>query len=133
MASAHLHSMTPPKETKTISVIGLDDFNRKHLESLPDADHYNILEGISHDALKDYPHRSIKSLLDTVRENLRGQQVDALVTWWDFPGTLMRAILNDEFGFPGPGLEEMLRCEHKYWSRREQRAAIPEAVPDFQA
>jgi biotin carboxylase len=40
-------------------------------------------------------------------------------------------ILSHEHGLPSPSLESVLRCEHKYWSRREQAASIPECVPDF--
>lgn len=32
-----------------------------------------------------------------------------------------------------PSLESVLRCEHKYWARINQREAVPECTPDFQA
>ena len=30
-----------------------------------------------------------------------------------------------------PSLESLVKCEHKYWSRLEQRASVPECVPAF--
>ena len=57
--------------------------------------------------------------------------VDAVVGYWDFPVTSMMPILCREFGLPSASLEAILKCEHKYWSRLEQQAALPEAVPAF--
>src|SRR6056297_2878154 len=34
---------------------------------------------------------------------------------------------------PGGMPEAVGRCEHKYWSRLEQRGVVPEYVPRFQA
>jgi biotin carboxylase len=44
---------------------------------------------------------------------------------------MMASILSAERGLPAPSLTSLLKCEHKYWSRLEQQAAVPEVVPRF--
>src|SRR5690606_33766575 len=34
---------------------------------------------------------------------------------------------------PAPSLTSLLKCEHKYWSRLEQAASVPDHVPGFAA
>jgi biotin carboxylase len=45
----------------------------------------------------------------------------------------MCPILRRRFDHPGPTVEAALKCEHKYWSRVEQKKAAPDVVPDFAA
>jgi hypothetical protein len=45
----------------------------------------------------------------------------------------MVPILARRFGLPAPSMEAVLKCEHKYWSRLEQREVIPDHIPRFQA
>ncbi|ATL32544.1 hypothetical protein KY5_7526 [Streptomyces formicae] len=57
--------------------------------------------------------------------------VDAITGYWDFPVSTMVPILAREYGTRATDLTSIVKCEHKYWSRLEQRAAAPEAVPAF--
>ena len=59
--------------------------------------------------------------------------VDAIVTHWDFPTSVLGPVLATERGLPAPSLTSLLKCEHKYWSRLEQRRCVPEVVPGFVA
>lgn len=118
-------------EKKQIFVLGLDKFNRGQLEVLPNAANYDFHEALPTERLETYRGRSIDQILKEAREGLKNRKVDALITWWDFPCTLLLGKLNDELGFEGLTLECALRCEHKYWSRCEQVKVIPEAVPEF--
>jgi hypothetical protein len=43
----------------------------------------------------------------------------------------MAPIIRSRYGLPGPSLESVLGCEHKYWARRLQKETAPEMVPDF--
>ncbi len=56
-----------------------------------------------------------------------------VTSFFDFPGTMIAAILAERFGLPGPPLESLFKCEHKYWSRLEQAAIAAEHVPRFAA
>ncbi len=123
--------MTNPTEKPNVFVIGLDEFNRKLIEALPEADGFILREAVSWHSLKAYGEQSAESILAEARENLAGERVAALVTWWDFPGTLFLALLCGQYGFRGPSFDAVMRCEHKYWSRIEQAKAIPEAIPPF--
>lgn len=72
-------------------------------------------------------------LLHSAREELPsfGGSVDAILSHWDFPTSILAPILSAEYGIPSPRLETLLTCEHKYWSRLEQSQVIPECVPPF--
>ncbi|MEX2374829.1 MAG: D-alanine--D-alanine ligase, partial [Dehalococcoidia bacterium] len=52
---------------------------------------------------------------------------------WDFPTSTILPILRAHCGLPGPSLETVLKCEHKYWSRLEQQKVIPDHIPRFAA
>lgn len=123
--------MSPKQEKQQIFVLGLDDFNRRQLEALPGSEQYDFHEALPTERLKAYTGQHIDSVLKEARETLKAHKVDALITWWDFPCTLLLGKLNDDLGFEGLTLEHALRCEHKFWSRRLQAAVIPEAVPEF--
>jgi hypothetical protein len=72
-------------------------------------------------------------LLGLARERLRAFEgsIDGIIAFFDFPVTTILPILCREFGLPGPSLESVLKCEHKYWSRLEQQQVAPNAVPQF--
>src|SRR5699024_7428044 len=57
-------------------------------------------------------------------------KIDAIIGFWDFPVSTILPILRERFGLPGASLSEIVMCEHKYWSRLEQRKVINE-VPGF--
>lgn len=120
---------------KNVFVIGLDDFNREQLESLPDAGLYRIHELLSHEEIKSYGKISFDEMLARAEERLdqSPESADAIITWWDFPATSLQAILTSRRGLPGPSLESTLKCEHKYWSRFEQKKVASDAVPAFAA
>jgi hypothetical protein len=56
--------------------------------------------------------------------------VHALIGFWDFPVSTMVPILCERLGLRWASTEAVLKCEHKYWSRLEQRKVIDE-LPNF--
>lgn len=56
--------------------------------------------------------------------------VDAIIGFWDFPISSLLPLLRRYCGLPTAGLEEVVRCEHKYWSRLIQQQVIDE-YPHF--
>ncbi|MBB3038800.1 ATP-grasp domain-containing protein [Hoyosella altamirensis] len=76
----------------------------------------------------------IEKLLADAREEIRtfDHGIDGIIPHWDFPTSVIVPILAAELGLRAPTLESVLRCEHKYWSRIDQRASIPDVVPDFE-
>ncbi|MBA1147952.1 ATP-grasp domain-containing protein [Ectothiorhodospiraceae bacterium WFHF3C12] len=121
--------------TKNIFVIGLDEFNRSHLERIRGASQYRFHGLLPLETAVHAENYDVDALLAEARSELEGfaGSVDAIVSYWDFPSSAMVPILRQWMGLPSPSLESVLMCEHKYWSRVEQTRAVPEHVPAFAA
>lgn len=118
-----------------IYIIGLNDFNLRKLQSIHNAENYEFHGVLDPTALMETENFHMKKLIDTARADLKKAKgsIDALVVYFDFPVSTMWPILCREFGLRSPSLESLLKCEHKYWSRVEQKKAIPDHVPGFAA
>ena len=121
--------------TKTVFVLGLDDFHRRLLEGIRDADRYEFVGTLDADMFSDGREFVIADLLDEAQRDIDAhpEPVDAIIEHWDFPTSTILPILRGRYDLPGPSLEAVLRCEHKYWSRLEQKRVVPDMVPDFAA
>lgn len=119
--------------TQDIFVFGLDDFNRERLKSVRHAGSYRFhglldpsqvheAKGFDFDALLTQADRQLRSV---------GGNVDGIVTFWDFPSSVIHAVLCKEHGLPGPSPESVGLATHKYWSRMMQLEVVPEHVPAF--
>ncbi|AHE98937.1 ATP-grasp domain-containing protein [Thioalkalivibrio paradoxus] len=116
-----------------IFVVGLDAFHLAQLCSLPGANEYAFHPLFTHRQLKCGERFPVRELLDRGRRRLQEfpGRVGAVVGYWDFPVSTVLPILRAEVGLPGPTLESVLKCEHKYWSRLEQARVVPEHIPAF--
>ncbi|MDY6979497.1 MAG: D-alanine--D-alanine ligase [Pseudomonadota bacterium] len=120
--------------SSNIFVVGLDDFNLSQLRSLRHANEYQFHSLLSYQAIKRPVLKPIEHLLQqayTKLDNFEGS-IDAIVGYWDFPVSTILPILRRRYNLPGPDLEAVLKCEHKYWSRCLQIEVAPELVPEFQ-
>lgn len=125
-----------PDTPANVFVLGLDQFNRTQLEGLPAAQQrYRFVELLDHRTVRGCQHYSVEDWLERCRTQLDDFDgaVDAIVSFWDFPVTETAAVLCAERGLVTPGLESVLRCQHKLWSRELQRRVLPELTPDFRA
>ncbi|SFU67837.1 ATP-grasp domain-containing protein [Halomonas korlensis] len=122
-------------DTKNIFVIGLNDFNRQRLETLRGVEHYRFHGVIAPEAVYDTEEFDIAAMLEEATAQLEAFEgsIDAIVGYMDFPVSTMLPILCERFGTRSTSLESLLKCEHKYWSRRVQREVIPEFIPAFTA
>jgi biotin carboxylase len=118
---------------KNIFVVGMDDFNHRQLTDLRHAQDYIFHSLGSHQEIKSQERFDIAGYLERAAAVLAmfDGRVDAIVGFWDFPVSTMLPILRRQAGLPGPTLEAVLKCEHKYWSRIVQQAVVPETVPSF--
>lgn len=123
--------------TKNVFVVGLNDFNRSLLERIPHADEY-VYHGLLDPAevydtyefpIPDMIRRSIEHVREF--QNRTGESVDAICGYLDFPVSTMLPFICAEFHLRSPSPESLLRCEHKYWSRLEQRKVVPDNIPEF--
>ncbi len=118
---------------KNIFVIGLDPYNLRKLKGIRHAERYRFHSLLEYEEVVkplDYPY---ESMLKKAEEQLRrfSGTIDAIISYWDFPADTMQPILCDKFDLPGPSLENILKCGHKYWARLEQQKIIPEHIPAF--
>jgi hypothetical protein len=118
---------------KNIFVVGLDDFHRAQLETLPSAEQYAFRPLFTYGQIKQQESFPVAQLLERGAHILRLflGHVDAVIGYWDFPVSTTLPILRRSIGLPGPSLEAVLKCEHKYWSRVLQAQVAAEQVPAF--
>ncbi len=118
---------------KNIFVLGADQFNLSLLRSLASARQYCFHELYQYAEVKTGKEIPVKTLYEGALKRLKNYSgsVDAIVGYWDFPVSTMLPILCRSLGLPSPSFEAVLKCEHKYWSRMEQRRVVPEYIPDF--
>ncbi len=112
---------------ENVFVVGLDEHNEKLLRGLPDAERYLFHQLLSYEEIYGEQIR-LNGLLEKAQGKLESFEgrVDAIIGFWDFPVSTMLPILRARFDLPGPPLEEIVKCEHKYWSRLEQQEVIDE-------
>lgn len=118
---------------ENIFVVGLDDFHLAQLQTLPNAEQYAFHTLFSYDELKEQDRFPVARMLDEGPRRLRAfsEPVSAVVGYWDFPVSATLPLLRRAVGLPGPSLEAVMQCEHKYWSRQRQAEVVPELVPAF--
>ncbi len=116
-----------------IFVFGADEFNLSLMRSLESAREYCFHELYQYCEVKTGKEIPVKTLYEGAVAQLKNypSSVDAIVGYWDFPVSTMLPLMCQSFGLPSPSFEAVLKCEHKYWSRLEQRRVIPEYIPDF--
>jgi hypothetical protein len=120
---------------KNVFIIGLDDFNLQLLQGLPMASECRFQPALRSDEIRGVEEFDVDTLVEKAVQRIEQFEgsVDAIATYWDFPGTSMLPILCHRFNLPGPRMQAVLACEHKYWSRLEQHRVIPDHIPRFQA
>ncbi|MGY1841789.1 MULTISPECIES: ATP-grasp domain-containing protein [unclassified Modestobacter] len=114
-----------------VFVLGMDDLNAEILDDLPEH-RYRFHGLLTKEELIGVEDIDLPAMLDRAQTHLEAFDgpIDAIIGYWDFPVSSMVPILCRRYGVPGPSLEAVTKCEHKYWSRLEQRKAIDE-VPGF--
>lgn len=116
-----------------IFVLGLDPFEHRMLETIEDAAHYTFHACLDASALDCTAPCDGPELLAQARARLdtAAESVDGVTGWGEFPATVLIPLLRHERDLPGPGLEAVLRWEHRAWARRLQAEVLPEATPRF--
>lgn len=70
--------------------------------------------------------------LDGLERQVRGMEIDGVVGPGEYPACFLAAALSERLGLPSPSLRHVLLLGHKVHSREIQRAAVPEATPEFE-
>jgi hypothetical protein len=122
---------------RNVFVLGLDDFNRQELRSIREAGTCNFIGLLTYEEAVHPKHGKID--FDALKRKAEAQltafpeSIDGIVSFWDFPCSALAGVLRNELGLPGPSNESIAKCEHKFWSRLEQREVVPDMVPKFRA
>jgi biotin carboxylase len=116
-----------------VFVIGLDRFNLETLQGLRETNRYEVHPLLDVASVRKAEAYDFEALLARADDELRAfeGEVDAIVTWWDFPSTALVPILCERWDLRGPSLRSILVLENKYWSRVAQRAVARPYVPAF--
>ncbi len=119
---------------KKVFVVGLDDFNLSLIKHLPEYNECDIFPAVKFSEIRGVKDYSIPGLLKKVEERVKkAGGIDAVVSYLDFPCSILVPIIAEKYNLPGPSLESVMKCEHKYWSRLEQYEVIPDNIPKFKA
>ncbi|CAM5254112.1 ATP-grasp domain-containing protein OS=Streptomyces alboniger OX=132473 GN=CP975_02170 PE=4 SV=1 [Streptomyces alboniger] len=112
---------------KNVFVIGLDEANLPAMGDIPHAEDYRFHPLLTIEELQG-GEVSVPDLMAKAEKILDAfdGSVDAIVGYWDFPVSTLVAMLGDRYGTRSTGLESVVKCEHKYWSRLEQQKVIDE-------
>ncbi|MFW5960554.1 MAG: D-alanine--D-alanine ligase, partial [Chitinivibrionales bacterium] len=119
---------------KQIFIVGLDDFNLKMLKNTPEAEECEFLPALYVSEMRDVESLEIDKLLETCFKRIEeNEKIDAIASYYDFPGTALVPVIAEKYNLPGADLQSVFKCEHKYWSRLEQSKVISEHIPEFAA
>jgi hypothetical protein len=122
-------------EGPDIFVFGLDPFHYEQLHTLREPAGARFHELLSYEEsvhTEKFPVPEMLARSEQILHRFAGT-VDGIITYWDFPTSTFAPILRERLGQPGPSLEAVLKLEHKYWARCEQREVVPELIPPFTA
>ena len=116
---------------KNVFVIALDEFTNQLFGTIRQHDSYRYHSLIPPEQIIAAANYSMPGLLAEAGRKLQNfnGKVDAIVSYWDFPATLMLPALRQTAGLSTTSIESVLRCEHKLWSRTIQREVVPEMIP----
>lgn len=114
-------------ERKNIFVLGLDEANLPALRAVPDAGEYTYHPLLTIEELQ-HGEVSVADLFEKAQKVLDDFDggIDAIVGYWDFPVSTLVPMLSERYGTRSTGLESVVKCEHKYWSRLEQQKVVDE-------
>ena len=121
-------------QKKQVFVVGLDEFNLKKLQRLPEASECEFIPAVEIHEMRGIQKLNIQELINKACKRIdKHGKIDAVVSYYDFPGTTITPIIAEKYGLPAPSLESVMKCEHKFWSRLEQNKVIPLSLPKFTA
>ncbi|MCZ9353700.1 ATP-grasp domain-containing protein [Streptomyces mutabilis] len=107
---------------KNVFVVGLDEANLPTLKAVPGAESLRFHGLLTVEELQGGEVRlpAVIKKAEEVLDAFDGS-IDAIVGYWDFPVSTLVPILGERYGTRTTSLESIVKCEHKYWSRLEQR------------
>lgn len=120
---------------KNIFVVGLNDMNAERLKRLRGVEDVAFHPLLTPAQVSETQEFDIPAMLAEAESTLDAFDggIDAIVGYIDFPVSTMLPILCKKYGTRNTSLESLLKCEHKYWSRKVMAEVIPDHIPKFTA
>ncbi len=120
-------------QKKNLFIIGLNAFNRARLEALNGADDVAFHGVLTYEEVTEQDEYPVMELLHKAEKRLSEFQgtVDGVIGYMDFPVSTLVPVLSERFGLRSASIDAFIKCEHKYWSRLEQKQVIPDHIPAF--
>lgn len=115
-----------------VLVLAPNEYSKIHLEQVPNREAYEFRPVYEFEELISNEPTMFDDLAMKLDAVCKGEHVDGIVAFWDFPATCLAAYCSEKHGLPTPGLEAVIKCEHKHWSRILQKEVAPEVVPKFE-
>lgn len=121
--------------TRNVFVVGMNQLNADRLRRLRGVDDVVFHPLLTSEAVSDTQEFDIPAMLAEAEATLDAfdGSIDAIVGYIDFPVSTMLPLLCKKYGTRNASLESLLKCEHKYWSRKVMAEVIPDHVPTFTA
>lgn len=108
-----------------VAVVGFEEASRDYFEDRLRTDEVHFVNAISRDECiihdPDYP---FEERLEAGHTRMEDADVHAVITYWDFPASMLTAFLAEREGTPYASTSAVLKCEHKYWFRQEQAKVV---------
>lgn len=105
-----------------IAVIGYNDFTTEFLErTVGRREGVAFVPGLTRDeTIIEQGGFPFEERLDLAERRAREAGAEAVITYWDFPSSVIAAFLARRMGAPYASVGSVMKCEHKFWFRREQ-------------
>ncbi|HEX8492907.1 MAG TPA: ATP-grasp domain-containing protein [Pyrinomonadaceae bacterium] len=78
------------------------------------------------------PDMDVLALIEDLVKRYEAAGLSGVASAVGYPGMSVASIAAQRLGLPGPSINCILLCEHKYYSRLAQKALVPAATPSFQ-
>ncbi|MHB1248868.1 MAG: ATP-grasp domain-containing protein [Polaromonas sp.] len=94
-----------------------------------DEDYFDDLLGENPDFSK--PSLPIVNLIEATADKYKDAGLAGVTSAVGYPGMSAASIIAKKLSLPGPPVEAIMLCEHKYYSRVYQQQLVAEATPEF--
>jgi biotin carboxylase len=121
--------------TKNVFVVGMNELNAerlKRLRGVEDVEFHPLLTPAQVSDTQDFDIPAMLAEAEATLDAFDGS-IDAIVGYIDFPVSTMLPLLCKKYGTRNASLESLLKCEHKYWSRKVMAEVVPDHTPTFTA
>lgn len=104
----------------------------KRLRGVEDVEFHPLLSSAEVSETQEFDIPDMLRRAEETLDNFDGS-IDAIVGYIDFPVSTMLPLLSMKYGTRNTSLESLLKCEHKFWSRKVMAEVIPDHTPNFTA